>query len=109
MKINKIATGAFAFLFACAVSASQLVSPENVPEVGTFWLVKGSAGDDSPPFPGLPPDLANWGLPIYALGDGQYLVDDREVEYGAAEVQSGSAMSMASLDPGDSDSESEEF
>jgi hypothetical protein len=49
----------------------SLVSPGDLPENGTFWLVD-SNGVLSPD-PCLPPEAAN--LPIYGLADGVFLVD----------------------------------
>jgi hypothetical protein len=60
-------------------SGLQLVPPDQVPRSGTFWLAKGPAGQPLPPLP-CPPD--NLDVPIYALTNGQFLVDDSNVDYG---------------------------
>ena len=52
----------------------QLVSHTSVPHSGTFWMAKGPNGHPMPPYPGLPPGCSNF--PIYALGNGQFVVDD---------------------------------
>ena len=51
----------------------QLVPPAEVPPCGTFWTVSpGPGGGVGPPFPCPPLDPS---LPIYAIVDGQFLVD----------------------------------
>lgn len=50
-----------------------LVSPENIPASGTFWI-EGPQGL-LPPYPCLPPQLQS--APTYALPDGEFLVDAR--------------------------------
>ena len=51
----------------------QLMSLDQVPPYGTFWMVlPGSGGGVILPFPCPPLDQS---LPIYAIADGQFLVD----------------------------------
>jgi hypothetical protein len=51
----------------------QLVPPDQLPLYGTFWTVlPGPGGGVIPPFPCPPLDPS---LPIYAIADGQFLVD----------------------------------
>jgi hypothetical protein len=51
----------------------SLVPPDQVPPDGTFWTVlPGPDGGITPPFPCPPLDPS---LPIYAIADGQFLVD----------------------------------
>lgn len=52
------------------ISGLELVPPDQVPATGTFW----SATHDWPPVP-VPDDSS---LPIYALGNGQYVYDDSQ-------------------------------
>src|SRR5262249_15771552 len=52
------------------ISGLELVPPDQVPATGTFW----SAAHDWPPLP-CPNDR---NLPIYALGNGQYVYDDTQ-------------------------------
>jgi hypothetical protein len=50
-----------------------LLSPDQVPNNGTFWMVSpGSGGVIAPPMPCPPLDT---NLPIYAIAGGQFLVD----------------------------------
>ena len=49
----------------------ELISPDNVPRYGTFWI-EGHHGITAP-LPFVPPDFAQ--APIYALPNGQFLVD----------------------------------
>jgi len=51
----------------------SLVPPDQVPPFGTFWMVTPGIGGASPaPLPCPPVDTT---LPIYAVADGQFLVD----------------------------------
>ena len=91
MKTNKgVIIGAFALLLGatCCIQAQLLTAEtdelqpiphEALPRGGTFWLAKGPNGHPMPPFPALPPGCSD--LPVYSLGNGQYLVDDSEVNY----------------------------
>ncbi len=49
----------------------ELISPEVLPRSGTFWVV--SSNGFTAPYPCLPGDAI---LPVYAIADGIYLVDD---------------------------------
>ena len=50
----------------------QLVPPDQVPRNGTFWtFIPGSGNGLTPPFP----CLISSNLPVYAITDGQFLVD----------------------------------
>jgi hypothetical protein len=70
----------------------QEVPRESVPRVGTFWLAKGPTGDGRmAPLPCPPGDLD---VPIYALENGQFLVDDTEVDYDAMRSLSASFSSF---------------
>src|SRR5262245_29119010 len=75
------------------ISGLEPLSPSAVPRAGTFWLMKGPIGSPMPPYPCLPTNLD---APVYALGDGQFLVDDSEVDYQANNQQ----MSSVSFPPG---------
>jgi hypothetical protein len=71
------------------------------PGVGTFWLLKGPFGGSqiaSPPLPFVPPHLAS--SQIYDLGEGQYLIDDRAVDYLALEEQRQMEQALKSLETG---------
>ena len=50
----------------------QLVPSDQVPLCGTFWMVLPGPGGITAPFPCPPLDPS---LPIYAIADGQFLVD----------------------------------
>lgn len=50
----------------------QLMSPDQVPFCGTFWMVLPGPGGSIAPLPCPPLDLS---LPIYIIADGQFLVD----------------------------------
>jgi hypothetical protein len=51
-----------------------LVSTNDLPAVGTFWLAYGEDGQQLPPFPFLPPG----GGDVYDIGNGNYLIDNSE-------------------------------
>lgn len=55
-----------------------LVLRDEVPQYGTFWLAKGPNNQPLPPLPFPPDDLD---VPIYALGNGHFLFDDRGFDY----------------------------
>ncbi len=74
-----------------AASARTLspLSPDAVPQSGTFF----SAQDRPPmPFDWLP------GLPVYALGQGNFLVDDSAVNYSAIDANGMSHPSSGTMD-----------
>jgi hypothetical protein len=58
-------------------SGLQLVPSDQVPRTGTFWLESSFAlmGFRSPPLPWLPD---GWSAPVYALTNGQFLIDDTD-------------------------------
>lgn len=64
---------------AATLAGLPLISPDAVPQRGTFYRIQRSN------FPPLPFNNQP-GLPVYALGENRYLVDDRTVDY-AAEQQ----------------------
>lgn len=74
--------GAGVLFITCASQAQidtsglQLVRPDQLPKFGTYWLANAPGGRTLPPLP-FPP--ANLDVPIYALTNGQFLVDDTEV------------------------------
>jgi len=98
MKTIKLATiGMLILIITSSVQAQistsglQEVPRENLPRFGTFWLAKGSTGNGHlPPLPCPPGDLD---VPIYALPNGQFLVDDSEVDYEAMRSFSSSSFS----------------
>src|ERR1700744_3579524 len=55
-----------------------LLSPEEIPTSGTFWVAQGPRGAAAP-WPCLPP----FADPIYSIADGQFLVDDTTNDAGA--------------------------
>jgi len=58
---------------AAEAQGLELVPPDQVPPFGTFWMVLPEAdGGVMPPFPCAPLDLS---LPVFAIADGQFLVD----------------------------------
>jgi len=60
------------------LSGSEPIPRDQLPRFGTYWFAKGPTGQGLPPLP-FPPD--NPDLPVYALTNGQYLVDDSSVSY----------------------------
>lgn len=54
---------------------AQPLAVEQTPAFGTFW----STHPEFPPLPWNP--YRDWALPVYDLGAGRYLVDDRTVDY----------------------------
>jgi hypothetical protein len=74
-------------------SGLQLVPADQVPATGTFW----SAAHDWPPLP-CPNDP---NLPIYALGNGQYVYDDSQPTFGTSRTSfAASAADMPPEPPG---------
>jgi hypothetical protein len=76
----------------------QLVQPDQVPKSGTFWLAKGPNGQLLPPLP-FPPN--NLDVPIYALTNGQFLVDNSDdMDYATPNQAAprAQAASMAAMD-----------
>ena len=58
---------------AAEAQGLELVPPDQVPPYGTFWMVLPETnGGVMPPFPCSPLDPS---LPVYAIADGQFLVD----------------------------------
>jgi hypothetical protein len=75
----------------------QPLDPSAVPPFGTFWLLKSPDPDHGyPPLPCPPGDMP--GLPIYALGDGHYLVDDSQVDYTALRQQQEANQALSNLE-----------
>src|SRR6266540_2699437 len=97
-KINRLATAAFAAMSAIALVSTissaqtestqtedsvvavvadahglQRVPYEELPFQGTFWEVRNTVPCVLAPLPGPPWDTS---LPIYAIADGQFLVDE---------------------------------
>lgn len=53
-----------------------------IPPIGTFWLLNGpNPSIPTPPSPFPPQDLIELGVPVYSVGNGQYIVDDSQVNY----------------------------
>jgi hypothetical protein len=89
-------------------SLTAPLNPDAVPKSGTFWLLKGpwQNPDDrpfsGPPLPCPPGDLPD--VPIYSLGNGQFLVDDSQVDYQALQQQQRQMSLAAGIPfPGDGD------
>ena len=61
------------------LSKLEPVGVEQVPRLGTFWLLK----EGEPPWPFLPPMATEFGLQVYAIDSGTFVVDDRGVDYEA--------------------------
>ena len=90
--IKGVIIGAFAFVIASAICWAELstkteglerVPSDQVPYFATFWLAKGQRGTKEvpePPWPMFPPELPT-DLPVYKLGDNQFLVDDSAFQY----------------------------
>lgn len=74
-------------------SGLQVVPPDQVPQFGNFYLAKSPSGDPWPPLPCPPRDLD---VPIYALGNGRFLVDNSDVDYGTAS-QLGTSVRVAGM------------
>ena len=73
------------------------LDPTNLPFVGTYWFLVGpSPGCHCPPLPFPPERMPE--APIYALGDGQYLVDDTLVDYAALRQQVEMESALRSLE-----------
>ncbi len=72
-------------------STMYLVPKDELPRFGTFWLAFGPGGKGSAPWP-CPPE--NIDAPIYRMENGQFLVDDSNVDYG---LKNSSRMSLLSL------------
>src|SRR5579883_1454600 len=70
----------------------QLVPPQAVPKAGTFWHVALPGQHQLPPYPCPPADMD---IPIYSLGNLQFLVDDRAVESEQAVTSSGAMTTMS--------------
>jgi hypothetical protein len=73
-----------------AIEQTPTVSADSVPTFGTFWSAQHAPGTPQP-WPPLPSDY--WRVPVWNLGDGVYLMDDRQLDY-AAIAASGSSMSL---------------
>jgi hypothetical protein len=73
----------------------QLIAPEQVPPVGTFWLVMpgGKNGCVSVPLPMPPVGF----LPTYQAADGQFIVDGLAGEVASAQTLEAQAASVVSL------------
>lgn len=67
------------FGFQIQTSTFRLVAEDQLPDSGSFWLAKGPYGKPLPPYPCLPSYLD---VPIYDIGNGQFLVDDSGFDYG---------------------------
>src|SRR5579859_7690404 len=52
----------------------SLLTPDQIPSIGTFWLVTSTSSGPPMPLPCLP--LGYTGFNIYAITDGAYLVDE---------------------------------
>lgn len=86
--------------------AMHPLSPADIPAVGTFWSMQ-----DLPPMPSDPFGPRGLQVPVYKLANGQFLLDDADVDYSSlggvgvlASARSMSATTMATIslpDPGD--------
>ena len=84
-------------LTAAQLAALTPLDPGAVPRRGTFWFLQGpSPGQPYPPLPCPPGDLTN--APIYALGGGQFLIDDSQVDYAALRQQQEMDRALSSLE-----------
>ena len=68
---------------ATMIQAIEMVAPtpaESLPQGGTFWSAQHAPGTPNawPPLPGN-----MWGLSAWPLGDGQYLLNDTNLDYDA--------------------------
>jgi hypothetical protein len=73
------------------------VNPSDLPRRGSFWLLVGPAnGRPCPPLPCPPGDMP--GVPIYSLGDGKFIVDDRSVDYAAKRAQAELLVSLSTME-----------
>ena len=73
-------------------------SPKSIiPKNGTFWYAESPDGRLLPPYPCPPP----FDLPIYALGNGQFLVDNSGIDYPVvnASTTTTSAMTTSASSP----------
>ncbi len=79
-------------------SGLQLVPPDQVPKSGTFWSTRTPAGHLLPPLP-FPP--ANLDIPIYALTNGQFLVNDSSAGDGSQNLSGTGAQvsGMSAISP----------
>ncbi len=79
------------------LAAMQPLDSAAVPRFGTFWLLQGpNHGLPTPPLPCPPGDLTN--VPIYSLGNGQYLVDDSQVNYEELRQQQATNAALTDLE-----------
>jgi hypothetical protein len=81
---------------AAQLAALTPLDPTAVPRAGNFWLLKGPRGTGSPPLPCPPGDMPD--APIYALGGGQFVVDDSQVDYDALRQQQEMDNALSSLE-----------
>jgi hypothetical protein len=65
------------------LAALTPLAPGAVPRSGTFWLLKGPYPNSRRPYPPLPCPPGDLDVPIYALGDDQFLCDDSAVDWDA--------------------------
>jgi hypothetical protein len=76
------------------LAALTPMDPATVPNHGSFWFLKGpNGGRPCPPLPCPPGDLP--GVPIYDAGGGEYIVDDRDVDWAAIHA---AEMELSSLE-----------
>jgi len=61
-----------------ALESTTPVPPESLPRSGTFWSAQFAPGSHHA-WPPLPGNIL--GLPVWPLGDGSYLLDDRNVDW----------------------------
>ena len=89
------------------LSALQLVDSNSIPAFGNFYFAQNYGVIPRPGLyafgPPLPSDCRP-DLPLYSLGNGNYVIDDYGVDYAAqsAAMSRGSMMSMMSMVEGDS-------
>ena len=73
-------------LTAAQIAALTLLDRTNLPRVGTYWrLIGPNPGHPYPPLPCPPKDMLD--VPIYALWQGHFLIDDSLVDYAALRQQ----------------------
>jgi hypothetical protein len=96
--INRIVLTALAICGLAPMAHTQVINTNGLQQVTldqvggatTYWLVNGPCpspdGSPPPPYPFIPPDIADLNLPMYLLGSDQVLVDDSSVCYQAIET-----------------------
>ncbi len=82
--------------------AAQLAAVEQLPTIAADAVPRGACNFYSAQFPNWPPLPANiYGVPVWDLGDGWYLVDDLQIDYAAmdAEATASATTTSANVKP----------